>query len=146
MDFNLIFDMMQKSNFENLQVWQESTALVLELYKLLKDCKDVNMKDQLQSLIVSIASEIDQAFDRQDHQEMIRLLHTALRSCTELKLQLNVAKDHLLFTEDVADALVEKTRQVSALLYRVIHYKKTVTHPLFNPLKRNVSYFNVSSL
>lgn len=146
MDFNLTFDMMQKSNFENLQVWQESTALVLELYKLLKDCKDVYMKDQMQSLIVSIASEIDQAFDSQDHQEMVRLLHTALRSCTELKLQLNAAKDDLLFNEDVADALVDKTRQISALLYRVIHYKKTMTHPLFNPLKRNVSYFNVSSL
>lgn len=137
---------MQKSNFENLQVWQESTALVLELYKLLKDCKDVYMKDQMQSIIVSIASEIDQAFDRQDHQEMIQLLHTALRLCTVLKLQLNAAKDHLLFNEDVANALVDKTRQISALLYRVIHYKKTMTHPLFNPLKRNVSYFDVSSL
>lgn len=124
---------MRISNFENLQLWQESTALVLELYQHVKDCKDLDIKDQIQSLTASIASNIDQAFERQTNQENIQFFSKALRLCTELKSQLYAAKDNYALAEGKANVMIEKTRQISSLLYKLIHYKKTVVHPLFNP-------------
>lgn len=124
---------MRISNFENLQLWQESTASVLELYQHIKDCKDLNIKDQIQRLAAAIASNIDQAFEIQAGQENIQLFSKALRLCTELKSQLYTAKDNYVLTTAKADLMIEKTRQISSVLYKLIHYKKRAVHPLFNP-------------
>ncbi|MEM9676337.1 MAG: four helix bundle protein [Bacteroidota bacterium] len=67
--------------FEDLEVWQESAALVVTLYKQLKDCRDFGMKDQMQQAAVSIASNIAEGFDRQTQKEFIQFLYIARGSC-----------------------------------------------------------------
>ena len=35
------------SSFEDLEVWKKSCRLSVRLYKLLRDCRDYGMKDQM---------------------------------------------------------------------------------------------------
>jgi len=46
------------SSFEDLEVCKKSCRLSVRLYKLLRDCRDYGMKDQMLRSSVSIASNI----------------------------------------------------------------------------------------
>lgn len=108
--------------FEDLKVWQESTALAVELYQHLKDCKDFGLKDQMQRSTISISSNITENFDRQTHREFIQFLYRGL--CAELRTQLHIAQSVNVFSTSVAEALLEKTCQISAISYKPIQYRK----------------------
>ena len=41
-------------SFEDLEIWQESTALAVNIYNLLKDCKNYGFRDQIQRASVSV--------------------------------------------------------------------------------------------
>ncbi len=120
--------------FENLKVWQDSTDIAAALYQQLKDHQPFSMKDHMQRTTLSIASNINKFFERRSQEESIQFLYTALEFCMELKSQLQIAQhDQLLLTE-VSDLLQERARQISAMLYKLIHNKRTAMHPLYNPL------------
>jgi len=42
--------------FEDLDVWKESMRLAVNLYRLLKECRDFSLRDQMQRAAVSIPS------------------------------------------------------------------------------------------
>lgn len=46
------------SSFEDLEVWKKSCRLSVRLYKLLRDCRDYGMKDQMLRSSISISSNI----------------------------------------------------------------------------------------
>ncbi|MBA3018775.1 MAG: four helix bundle protein [Proteobacteria bacterium] len=46
------------SSFEELEVWGKSCRLSVRLYKLLRDCRDYGMKDQMLRSSISIPSNI----------------------------------------------------------------------------------------
>jgi hypothetical protein len=46
------------SSFEDLEVWKKSCRLSVRLYKLLRDCHDYGMKDQMLRSSISIPSNI----------------------------------------------------------------------------------------
>ena len=50
--------------FENLEVWKEGMQLALNLYKMLKDCRDYWLRDQMQRSAVSIPSNIAEGYER----------------------------------------------------------------------------------
>ena len=43
-------------SFEDLDIWKEGIALSIQVYSLLKDCRDFGFRDQLQRSAVSIPS------------------------------------------------------------------------------------------
>ncbi|MBU4389111.1 MAG: four helix bundle protein [Proteobacteria bacterium] len=47
-----------ESSFEELEVWGKSCRLSVRLYKLLRDCRDYGMKDQMLRSSISIPSNI----------------------------------------------------------------------------------------
>ncbi len=49
---------MTSASFEDLDVWQRSCRLAVEICKLLKDCKDYALRDQMSRSAISIASNI----------------------------------------------------------------------------------------
>ncbi len=113
--------------FEDLEVWQTSTALAVTLYRQLKDCKDFGMKDQMQRAAVSIASNIAEGFDRQTQKEFIQYLYIARGSCAELRTQIYIASQVVILTPASAKELHTQTQQVSAMLYSLIRYRKQFT-------------------
>jgi len=46
------------TSFEELEVWKKSCRLSVRLYRLLRDCSDYGMKDQMLRSSISIPSNI----------------------------------------------------------------------------------------
>jgi len=113
--------------FEDLEVWQESAALAVTLYKQLKDCRDFGMKDQMQRAAVSIASNIAEGFDRQTQKKFIQFLYIARGSCAELRTQIHIASEVEILTLSQAKGLQARTHQISAMLYNLIQYRRKFT-------------------
>jgi len=51
--------------FENLQVWQRSVALSVEIYKHFKNCKDYSFASQITRSSLSIPSNISEGYERE---------------------------------------------------------------------------------
>jgi len=110
--------------FEDLLVWQESMDLVEEIYTTLKDCKDFSFRDQIQRAVVSVPSNISEGFDRQTNKEFIQFLFIAKGSLAEVRTQLHLAKRLNYIDHQKTDLLVENTRKISAMLYKLIQIRK----------------------
>jgi four helix bundle protein len=45
-------------SYEDLEIWKEGMRLSVKIYKLIENCKDFGLKDQMQRAAVSVPSNI----------------------------------------------------------------------------------------
>jgi four helix bundle protein len=64
-------------SFEDLEVWKRACKLAVEVYRVLKDCKDFGLKDQMNRAAVSIPSNIAEGTERNSVKEFAQFLHVA---------------------------------------------------------------------
>ena len=112
------------TKFEDLDVWQESVRLSVDIYKSLKNCKDYGLRDQIQRAVVSIPSNISEGYERKGNKEYIQFLSIAKGSCGELRTQLYIAKEVHFISKDQANLYIESTNKISAMLYKLIQVRK----------------------
>ena len=110
--------------FEDLNVGKESMSLTVELYDSLKDCRDYGFRDQIQRSMVSIPSNIAEGFERQSNKEFIQYLYIAKASCGELRTQLYIALNLDIFDKKHGEEYIERTRKISAMLFKLIKFRK----------------------
>jgi|TARA_B110000211_G_C13729712_1_gene399717 four helix bundle protein len=110
--------------FEDLVVWQEGFKLSVSLYKVLKNCKDWGLKDQIQRSAVSIPSNISEGFDRKGNKEFIQFLFIAKASCSELRTQLYIANEVGIIEKELASEFIESSKKISAMLYKLIKVRQ----------------------
>lgn len=110
--------------FEDLEVWKESMRLTVKIYECLKNCRDFSFRDQMQRSAVSIPSNIAEGFERNSNKEFIQFLHIAKGSCSELRTQLYIAVRTELFEETIGKELLESTRKISSMLFKLIKIRK----------------------
>jgi four helix bundle protein len=115
-------DKIQK--FEDLKVWKESMQLAYKLYTILKDCNDYSLRDQIRRSAVSIPSNIAEGYDRNSNKEFIQFLYIAKGSCSELRTQLYLAHKLKLIESNKSDTLIETTRKISAMLFKLIRTRR----------------------
>lgn len=111
---------MKVEKFEDLEVWRISMNLSVLIYRTLKSCKDYSFRDQIQRSSVSIPSNIAEGFGRKTNKEYLYFLYISQGSCMELRTQLYLAKEVGIIPDDNSDRLIEMTRKVSAMIYRLI--------------------------
>ncbi len=110
--------------FEDLNVWKESMRLSGDVYKSLKNCKDYGLRDQMQRASVLIPPNIAEGFERESNKECIRFLFIAKASCGELRTQIYLSIDLNILNESDGKELLEKSRKISAMLYKLIKTRK----------------------
>ena len=111
--------------FEDLDVWKEGVRLSVEIYNVLKNCKDYSLRDQMHRSAVSIPSNISEGFERKGNKEFIQYLYIAKGSCAELRTQLYIAMKTETIDNQKATDLIETTKKISAMLYKLIQTRKT---------------------
>jgi four helix bundle protein len=99
--------------FENLEIWKEAMKLSVEIYEVVKNCKDFGFKDQIQRAAVSVPSNIAEGFERQTNKEFIYFLYVAKGSCGEMRTQLYLAKALKYIENEKTNELIERTRVLS---------------------------------
>ena len=96
-------------SFENLRIWIEARAFVVEIYSLMKDNRDFGFKDQIQGASVSIMNNIAEGFQRhkntKDNKTFALYLNYAYGSCGEVKSMLYIAEYLKYIDEDICKKL-----------------------------------------
>ena len=110
--------------FEDLEVWKEGMRLASDVYKSLKNSKDFGLRDQMQRAAVSIPSNIAEGFERKSNKEFIQFLFIAKSSCGELRTQIYLATEIRVLEKSIGNELLEKTRKISSMLYKLISTRK----------------------
>ena len=111
-------------SFEDLAVWKDAMNLVLVIYEKFKICKDYGFKDQIQRAGVSIPSNIAEGFERNSDKEFIHFLYIARGSCAEVRTQLYLAVKLKYIQKEEGKALIEMTKKISSMIYKLIAYRK----------------------
>jgi four helix bundle protein len=112
--------MAKVEKFEDLLVWQKGLSQAIDLYKLLADCKDYGLKDQMRRSAVSVPSNVAEGFERHTNKEFIRYLRIAKGSNGELRTQIHLAVGVGTITPEVGTELLSQSRIISAMLQNLI--------------------------
>ncbi len=118
---------MTYQSFEDLDVWQKAYELSVRIYRLLEDCRDYGLKDQMTRAGVSIASNIAEGAERGSNAEFIRFMHIAKGSAAELRTQLAIACDIGIIEESDKSKLIDEAKSISKMLHALIKSLKLKT-------------------
>ena len=111
---------MSSSSFEDLQVWQRSCRLSLEIYKAFRENKDFGFRDQIQRSSVSVPSNISEGSERGSQKDFIRFLNYAMGSNAELRTQLYLAKGLDYLSAETANPFIQETKEIASMLRGLI--------------------------
>ena len=112
-------------SFEDLEVWKRACRLAVQIYDIMKDCKDYGLKDQMSRAAVSIASNIAEGAERGSKAAFVRFLNIAKGSSAELRTQLYVvAKIGAIIPEGRTKELISELKQISNMLHGLIKSQK----------------------
>jgi four helix bundle protein len=106
--------------FENLKVWQKARELAVAITRELKDCKESNLRDQLQRVALSIMNNIAKGYERKGASEFDRFLYIARGYCGEFRSMLYVVEDLGCITNEQRMVLNETCVDISKMLSGLI--------------------------
>jgi len=118
---------MTYQSFEDLEVWQKAYKLSVKIYRLLENCRDYGLRDQMTRAGVSIASNIAEGAERGSNAEFIRFLHISKGSAAELRTQIAIAGEIGIIQESDKNELIAETRSISKMLHALIKSLKLKT-------------------
>jgi four helix bundle protein len=102
--------------FENLEVWQRSYALAVDVYKIFSDSRDFGFKNQITRSALSIPSNIAEGWERYTEKEKFRFLSIAKGSAGELKTQLMIAVDIDYIAKDIGSLKIKEINEIALML------------------------------
>ena len=107
-------------SYEDLEVWKRSVELAVQLYEVLRGCRDFGLKDQMTRAVVSVSSNIAEGIERDSVKETIHFLHIAKGSCAELRTQLIIAGRVGAIEPEKADHLQMEGVEISKMLQGLV--------------------------
>ena len=107
-------------SFEDLEVWKRACDLAVAVHRLLEGSREYAYRDQMVRSSLSIASNIAEGAERGTNADFIRFLHYAKGSSAELRSQLHIASCIGIVGRDLAETLVEESKELSKMLQGLI--------------------------
>ena len=102
-------------SFEDLDVWKRSCQLSVALYEALRDCREFDLRNQMQRAAVSIPSNIAEGAER-GGRDFQRFLRIARGSAAELRTQLYIARRIGILQEQPFNSALSELRGISKML------------------------------
>jgi len=113
---------MKTSSFKDLIVWQKAYALVLEIYRIIKNFPNAEvygLAHQMRKSAVSVPSNIAEGYGRKHKTEYSQFLSIAYGSLAELETQYLLAVDlEYAAKNEVVENLL---KEVGGMLYRMLN-------------------------
>jgi four helix bundle protein len=116
--------------FEDLEAWKKARELTQSIYEICargEFGRDYGLKDQICRAAVSVMSNIAEGFERGGDKEFFQFLAQAKRSCGEIRSQLYVARDQRYISHEQFDCLVDRSMEISRLIFGLMQYLKKST-------------------
>jgi four helix bundle protein len=118
-------------SFTDLDVWQLSNELKLEVYALLRNPavqRDLEYRDQMRNSAASAPRNIAEGFGRYLPRELSQYLRIANGSVMETSNHLQDGRDRGYFTDAEIAPLLILARRTSAAITRLIRYLETLSN------------------
>jgi four helix bundle protein len=116
---------------DNLRVTAHARALAVDLYRATRGfpaSERYGLTAQMRRAAVSIGSNISEGCGRSGDRELIRFLHIALGSASELEFQLLICADLDLLTKEQSHLLGGATARVKRMLASLIKALKRASY------------------
>lgn len=112
-------------NFEDLLVRKDSVQLFKDSVGLCKDDSVPGaLKSDLMKTTLSLSSRIANGFEMYSKTEFIRALEDVKATCGVTRSLLEIVKSTSGSSSSGADQLIERSKKLSAMLYKFIRTKK----------------------
>lgn len=111
---------MAHRSFEELDVWKRACRLAVELYRLLADCPEPGLKDQMTRAAISVAAQIAEGAERGSQADNVRLLWDAKGSAAELRTHVYIAWRIGVLQPPDAQGLIAELKELSSMLQGLI--------------------------
>ncbi|MDR2038818.1 MAG: four helix bundle protein [Bacteroidales bacterium] len=112
---------MRIDRFEDIQAWQKSRELCVEIYTLLNKARtDDSFEKQMKRAVVSVMNNIAEGFERKSNNEMRYFFFVAKGSCGEVRSMLYLAEYLHILEKAVAEELRNKAEHISRMLSNFI--------------------------
>ncbi|MEZ9669499.1 four helix bundle protein [Vibrio breoganii] len=112
-------------NFEKLAVWKRAVRLSADIYTETKCLNDFGFRDQLTRSGLSVPSNIAEGMTRSSRKEKIRFLEIGRSSLAEARTQIYIGETIHYLTKNKAQAWLQETRELSAMITGLINKLKT---------------------
>ncbi|HUV50723.1 MAG TPA: four helix bundle protein [Anaerolineae bacterium] len=100
------------TSFEDLEVREKSCRLSVRLYKLLRNCRDYGMKDQILRSSISIPSNIAEGSERKSIPDFQRFINIAKKSAVDLRAQIYISRELNIFSDLDAKELIQDLKSI----------------------------------
>lgn len=113
--------------FRDLKIWQQSMALVTDIYKITSkfpEEENYGLTSQLRISSVSIPSNISEDFGINSQSDFKRFVNISMGSLFELQTQIEVAKNLKFITEEIFEKLYSDTREIERMMSSFIRTLK----------------------
>lgn len=110
---------MAVKSYKDLEVWQKSMDLTVEIYRLVKLLPKIEiyaLSDQMRRAVVSIPSNIAEGYGRNSTKEFIQFLTIARGSQLELETQLQICLRLEYFSDDEIDLVLHLCTEINKML------------------------------
>ena len=110
-------------NFKDLQIYQRSKELVLEIYKMTDkypNDEKYNVISQLRRSVLSIPLNIAEGYGRMTREEFKRFLKISLGSSNEVEALLDISKELKYITEKEYQEISKKNDEIGKMIYSAI--------------------------
>lgn len=111
---------MAYQGYEDLRVWQMAKNLTIKVFLSLKECREYPLKDQMTRAAISIPSNIAEGHERRSSKEFVKFLSYSKGSASELKTQIQIAKETKIIKEKVADEIIGEIDSINSMLAALI--------------------------
>ena len=117
--------MAENQRFENLEVWIRACQLLVEIFKIFKDCNYFGLRDQITRSSLSITSNIAEGYELDSNKEFIHFLYIAKGSCGELRTQLYIALQSGCLDQTKGSYFIEEATEISYMPSVLIRKRRT---------------------
>jgi len=107
-------------NYRDLQVWQRSRALAVEVYRITESFpphERYSLADQMRRAAVSIPSNIAEGHIRQSPRVFAQHIDIALGSVAELSTQIDIALAVGYLSEETSQTLQSNLEEIAKMLF-----------------------------
>lgn len=111
---------MKIEKFEDVISWKKSQNLTLKIYKIFKNNKDYNFRNQVERAVVSISNNIAEGFERRSNREFVRFLYIAKGSCGEARSMIYISRELKYISREEFNNLYNSLVEISKLLSGLI--------------------------
>lgn len=116
--------LMGNSNFTDLQVWQKSKILAINLFQANKS-KNFSFNDQITRASFSISNNIAEGYGRFSNKEFIRYLNISKGSNDEVQSMILIGKELHFFDLEIADRLISQSIEINKMIIGLIKNLKS---------------------